>query len=207
MAIKGLSVFGCADRTVVDGADSYSSYVLSAKMTEYSASISLTEGDPLYADDAVCERGESGFDSGELTIKTCDMGDVMAKKILKLKEKTITLDGEQLTELIYDNDTSGKNLGGGVIETHQEEGETYYKAIWFHNLTAQIPADAATTKGKSISWQVPEIKFTIDRGATVEDTENGKNRPWKTTCRCETLAQAKRWLAFKGGNDTAPNGD
>ena len=77
--------------------------------------------------------------------------------------------------------------------------------MWFPYVVPQIPADAADTKGKSISWKAPSITFDIYRGATYEETENGVRCPWKRTAEVPTLAMAKKCLEYWGNNETPIN--
>lgn len=205
MAIKGLSTLVVAAHTTTNNQDTYSNVAVAGKMVSYSCDIEVADASELYADDEVCERDGGGFSNGTLTLETCDLGDEITKTLLSVTEHEATISGTgdsavKVKEVIYDDDTKGNEVGVGVVETHQEEGETYYKAVWFPKVQFDIPAGSAETKGESISWQTPEISGTIMRGDTYSES-TGKH-PWKITAKCATLADAKAFLLYKGSNDT-----
>lgn len=195
MAIKGLSKLVLAPYSASGNTVTYGSPVVQEKMASYSYTVERSSSDGLYLDNYEAEKDGGEFGSGTLTLGTGDLSNATSKAILDVKENSVTVGSSAVTELVFDDDTKGKELGVGVIELHQVDNQDFYRAVWFPRIQFDIPAGSANTKGASIDWQTPEITGSILRSAAF-DNSTGKH-PWKATADFETEADALAYLQAK----------
>ena len=131
------------------------------------------------------------FTGGTLTLSTTDLSQEVSKAILGLKEQTVdTIEGitdEDVQELIYDDTQVTPYLGVGFIVKKMVNGVTMWRGIVLTKVMFSIPADAATTQGESIEWQVPELTATIMRDDTA-------THMWKREATFTTEAQAEAYI-------------
>lgn len=196
MAIKGLSRPFFGKYTLeANGLVTYASGISGGEAVEYSASIETTEDNPLYADNRIAENDFGTFKSGKISIGTSDLEAAVAKYILNLKAVTRTIGtGEAATtvqETVYDDDAKAVPLGFGIIEEHQINNETVYRAVILCKIVLNIPEDAATTRADKIDWQTKTIEGTIQR--SEENSENYKH-PWKLDAWFPSEAAAEAYL-------------
>lgn len=173
----------------IDNGDSSVSYldgVCLAKATEISASIETGENNMLYADNGVAESDKS-FAGGTLTVGVDDLTQEGSKVILGVKEGKITVNGVEVSELIYDDDTVAPNLGFGCIIKKMKNQVTLWRAVVFTKIMFGIPEDAATTQGESIEWQTPSIEAQIMR-------DDSEKHTWKREATFDSEAQAEAYI-------------
>lgn len=201
MAKKGLSKLVFAKYKADGNNVTYSDPVISEKLAEYSTEIEAGDSNDLYLDDDIAESDSAAFSSGTFNVTTGDLSNDTSKLILNVKEKKIELpSGKSVTELTYDSDMQSAELGVGVIEMHQVDGKTFYRAVFLARVLFNIPSNAATTKGETVEWQTQELSGKILRSAQIsEDNVN----PWQFTADLETKANALEYLMFKGGKATS----
>lgn len=176
MAIKGLSKPICASYSAAGNVVTYSEPYAANKAVEYSFEAESAEDNDLMADNDVAESAAGKFSSGTLTLQTADLEPALSKKILGLKTAERTVDGEKVTEVVYDDDIKQPDLGFGIVEEHEIEGVTQYLPIILPKIKFNIPGNAATTRGKEIEWQTREITAKVMRSAQVDDAYN---HPWQ----------------------------
>lgn len=197
MAIKGLSIpvvgkYSCTEKTV-----SYSDGVIAGSAVEYSVSWTTSESNNLYADNNVEETDAGTFQNGELTLGTSDLTQEISKLILGLKTATFSY-GEDKTaeEAVYDDDAAAPDLGYGIIEMHQINNVTKFRAVVLTRIRFNLPELSATTKGESIEWQTPSITATIMRS---EQEDSNYKHPWMLDAWFETESDAIEYLKAKLG--------
>lgn len=197
MAIKGLSIpvvgkYSCTEKTV-----SYSDGVIAGSAVEYSVSWTTSESNDFYADNNVEETDAGTFQNGELTLKTSDLTQEVSKLILGLKTATFSY-GEDKTaeENVYDDDAAAPYLGYGIIEMHQINNVTKFRAVVLPRIRFNLPELSATTKGESIEWQTPSITATIMRS---EQVDSNYKKPWMMDTWFETESDAIEYLKAKLG--------
>lgn len=197
MAIKGLSIpvvgkYSCTEKTV-----SYSDGVIAGSAVEYSVSWTTSERNNFYADNNVEETDAGTFQNGELTLKTSDLTQEVSKLILGLKTATFSY-GEDKTaeENVYDDDAAAPYLGYGIIEMHQINNVTKFRAVVLPRIRFNLPELSATTKGESIEWQTPSITATIMRS---EQVDSNYKKPWMMDTWFETESDAIEYLKAKLG--------
>ena len=198
MATIGLSkpyyaVYSATGTTVT-----YTGGALMGKATEANIEIETTEDNNLYADNGIAETDKS-FASGTLTLSTDDLSQAVSKIILGAKEADLTeitgITDEGAAELIYDDDMVAPYLGVGMIIKKKVGGVQKWRAIVLPKVMFSVPADAATTQGESIEWQVPELTAIILRDDTEKHT-------WKREVTLTAEAQAEAYIKSKLGITT-----
>ena len=190
MAVIGLSkpyygIYSVSGTTV-----SYANGAVMGKATEANIEIDTTEDNNLYADNAIAETDRS-FAGGTLTLSTDDLSQDVAKAILGLTENTITgIEGvtdTSVKELVYDDTQTTPYLGVGFIVKKKVGGAYKWRAVVLSKVMFSVPADAATTQGESIEWQVPELSATIMR-------DDSATHMWKREATFTTEAQAEAYI-------------
>ena len=190
MAVIGLSkpyygIYNVSGTTV-----SYSDGAVMGKATEANIEINTTEDNNLYADNAIAETDRS-FAGGTLALSTDDLSQEVTKVILGLKENTITgIEGvtdTSVKELVYDDTQTTPYLGVGFIIKKKVGGAYKWRAVVLSKVMFSVPADAATTQGESIEWQVPELSATIMR-------DDSATHMWKREATFTTEAQAEAYI-------------
>lgn len=202
MATKGVSipVMGEYSYDETTGAVTYANPFIANKVAEYSVSWTIGDNNPLYLDNGIAENDKGSFESGELTLTTGDLEQETSKKILGTRTYTeaFTANGTEQTATIqvWDDERNSPYLGYGIIEMHQINDVTSYRAIFFPKVYFNIPEEAATTKGESIEWQTKALPGVILRS----DASNANGaHPWMEDAWFETESLARGWLWHKCG--------
>lgn len=195
MATIGLSKPYYAVYSNTGTAVTYASGAVMGKATEANIEIETTDDNNLYADNAIAETDRS-FSGGTLTLSTDDLSQEVSKAILGLREQALTditgVTDEDVSELIYDDQQVTPYLGVGFIVKKMVNGVTMWRGIVLTKVMFSIPADAATTQGESIEWQVPELTATIMRDDTA-------THMWKREATFTTEAQAEAYIKNRLG--------
>ena len=190
MAVIGLSKPYYGIYSATGNAVSYANGAVMGKATEANIEIDTTEDNNLYADNAIAETDRS-FAGGTLTLSTDDLSQEVAKAILGLTETAITgIEGvtdTSVKELVYDDTQTTPYLGVGFIVKKKVGGSYKWRAVVLSKVMFSVPADAATTQGESIEWQVPELSATIMR-------DDSATHMWKREATFTTEAQAEAYI-------------
>lgn len=190
MAVIGLSKPYYGIYSATGNAVSYANGAVMGKATEANIEIDTTEDNNLYADNAIAETDRS-FAGGTLTLSTDDLSQEVAKAILGLTETAITgIEGvtdTSVKELVYDDTQTTPYLGVGFIVKKKVSGAYKWRAVVLSKVMFSVPADAATTQGESIEWQVPELSATIMR-------DDSATHMWKREATFTTEAQAEAYI-------------
>lgn len=190
MAVIGLSKPYYGIYSATGNAVSYANGAVMGKATEANIEIDTTEDNNLYADNAIAETDRS-FAGGTLTLSTDDLSQEVTKAILGLTEQAITgIDGvtdTSVKELVYDDTQTTPYLGVGFIVKKKVGGAYKWRAVVLTKVMFSVPADAATTQGESIEWQVPELSATIMR-------DDSETHMWKREATFTTEAQAEAYI-------------
>ena len=190
MAVIGLSKPYYGIYSAIGNAVSYANGAVMGKATEANIEIDTTEDNNLYADNAIAETDRS-FAGGTLTLSTDDLSQEVTKAILGLTETAITgIEGvtdTSVKELVYDDTQTTPYLGVGFIVKKKVGGAYKWRAVVLSKVMFSVPADAATTQGDSIEWQVPELSATIMR-------DDSATHMWKREATFTTEAQAEAYI-------------
>ena len=189
MATIGVSKPHVAKYVNTDGTVSYTDVTKLAKAVQFSAEISSGEGsNNLYADNGVAESDKS-FVGGTMTITTDDLDQEGSALLLGLTPKSITVDGKEISELVYDDDAVAPYLGFGCIIKKKRNNAIKWRAVVFTKVMFAIPSDAATTQGETIEWQTSELEATIMR-------DDSAKHAWKREATFDTEADAEAYIKF-----------
>lgn len=190
MATIGVSKPYFAKYSATGSTVTYSDGGVLGKATEVNVEIETSDDNNLYADNAVAET-DKVFTGGSVSIKPDDLSVEVSKIILGIKEEDVgSIDGvtdEAVKELIYDDDQVTPYLGVGFIIKKKVAGVYKWRAVVLTKVMFAVPNDAAVTQGKTIEWQVPEVKGTIMR----DDTEK---HAWKREATFTTEVQAEAYI-------------
>lgn len=180
-----------------NGVVTYSDGCLMGKAVEMNATINYSNGNDFYADNAIDEI-DNNFTDGTLTARTNNLSQEVAKLILGLDSQELTgtaaitgITDENIRENIYNNKQTTTYTGVGWIEEWRIGGQTLYKGVVFCKVAFNIPANAATTKGASIDWQVPEISGTIMRDDTTDQNWKRDAGMFTTEEQADTYVKAR----------------
>ena len=190
MAVIGLSKPYYGIYSATGNAVSYANGAVMGKATEANIEIDTTEDNNLYAYNGIAETDRS-FAGGTLTLSTDDLSQEVTKAILGLTETAITgIEGvtdTSVKELVYDDTQTTPYLGVGFIVKKKVGGAYKWRAVVLSKVLFSVPADAATTQGESIEWQVPELSATIMR-------DDSETHMWKREATFTTEAQAEAYI-------------
>lgn len=190
MAVIGLSKPYYGIYSATGNAVSYANGAVMGKATEANIDINTTEDNNLYADNAIAETDRS-FAGGSMTLSTDDLSQEVTKAILGLTETAITgIEGvtdTSVKELVYDDTQNTPYLGVGFIIKKKVGGAYKWRGVVLCKVMFSVPADAATTQGESVEWQVPELSATIMR-------DDSATRMWKREATFTTEAQAEAYI-------------
>lgn len=190
MAVIGLSKPYYGIYSATGNAVSYANGAVMGKATKANIEIDTTEDNNLYADNGIAETDRS-FAGGTLTLSTDDLSHEVTKAILGLTETAITgIEGvtdTSVKELVYDDTQTTPYLGVGFIVKKKVGGAYKWRAVMLSKVMFSVPADAATTQGESIEWQVPELSATIMR-------DDSETHMWKREATFTTEAQAEAYI-------------
>lgn len=190
MAVIGLSKPYYGIYSAIGNAVSYANGAVMGKATEANIEINTTEDNNLYADNGIAETDRS-FAGGTLNLNTDDLSQEVTKAILGLTETAITgIEGvtdTSVKELVYDDTQNTPYLGVGFIVKKKVGGAYKWRAVVLCKVMFSVPADAATTQGESIEWQVPELSSTIMR-------DDSETHMWKREATFTSEAQAEAYI-------------
>lgn len=146
----------------INGVISYTSGVKLARTTEFSSEISSEGNNDFYSDNSLSETDRT-FSSGSLTNSVDGYEQEGSRLILGVKAEPVTIDGEEITELVFDDDAETPYLGYGINIKKRKGGKDFYRAVVYTKIMFSIPSEAATTQGETIEWQTDQLTATIMR--------------------------------------------
>ena len=192
MAIKGLSIPVFGKYNNANGTVTYTDGMINPHAISYSITVEGAESNPLYGDNRVVEDDTQKFSSGTLTLETDDLTYEVSAFLLGAKEIERTYgDAKKVKSLVYDDNQESPVLGFGIIEEHQNDNVTKYKAVMLKKVTFNIPEDAATTRKDRIEWQTRSITGNISRSDEESDLVM---HPWKEDAWFDTESEALVFL-------------
>ena len=174
----------------INGVISYSEGVKLAKTTEFSAEPDdAGDNNDFYADNAITETDRSGSGSGTIKNSIDHFSTGGSRLLLNVQENVLTIKEKEVTELVYDDDTNPGYLGYGIIIKKRKNGADLWRAVVYTKIMYSIPADAATTQGENIEWQVEELNATYMR-------DDSAKRRWKRESTFESVEDAIKYVEF-----------
>lgn len=153
------------------------------------ADVAITRNsNKLYANDIVAEEDNS-ISAAEITAGVDDLTLANEKTLIGLTET-----GADANKLYEDTDDAAPLGGMGYVrvrrKTDQETGVVTktYIGTWWYKGRARIESEASKTKGESVEWTTPVMKFAA-QGALIDDSGKMKFRARKEFATYE-LAKA-----------------
>lgn len=178
-----------------NGVVTYSDGMLMGKAVEMSADVNYSGNNDFFADNALDETANE-FSDGTITAKTNNLSQDVCQKILGLDTQELTgtaaIDGVTDTgiqENIYNNKQTTVYTGVSWVEMWRVGGQTVYKGVVYTKVAWNIPANAATTKGAQIDWQVPEITGKIMRDDTSDQNWKRDAGMFTTEAQADTYCK------------------
>ena len=191
--IIGVSKPHFAKYTATNGAVSYSQGGVLGRMQSVDVTINTSTDNDVYLDNALAES-ERSFSDGTLTLAADTLSQAVSAAILGITPAALEpIDGvtdSGVQELNYDDNQAVPDLGVGFVIKQQLRGVISWRALVLPKIKFSVPADAATTQGKSIDWQIPQLSATIMR----DDTET---HAWKREATFSTEGQAVAYIKHR----------
>lgn len=170
----------------INGVVSYTNGLKLAKSTEFSAEIDKSNKNDFHADNGLAEK-DNMFYSGSLTNTVDGYNQEGSKLILGVNDNKFIIDGDEVTELVFDDDTQSPYLGLGILIKKMVDGRTFWRAVVFTKIMYSIPGEAVTTQGETIQWQTDQLTATIQR-------DDGPKHRWKRESSFDSEAKAIKYI-------------
>lgn len=193
MAKIGLSKPYFARYSNTAGITTYSGGAAIGKAVELSMALEGQNDSILYADNGPAES-DNEFGGGSITLKTDDLLPEPMIGILGIKEVPIT-GNDKITTIgakwmVFDDEQETPYVGFGAIVKRKINGSVKWSALIYPKIQFQNTGDAATTQGKSIEWQTPELKAALLRDDTVYHEWRRLSSPLDTEAEAEALIRS-----------------
>ena len=191
--IIGVSKPHFAKYAAENGAVSYSQGGVLGRMQSVDVTINTSTDNDIYLDNALAES-ERSFSDGTLTLAADTLSQAVSAAILGITPTALeSIEGVSDTgaqELNYDDDQVAPDLGVGFVIKQQLRGVISWRALVLPKIKFSVPADAATTQGKSIDWQIPQLSATIMR-------DDSEKHAWKREATFSTESQAVAYIKHR----------
>ena len=199
MAIIGCSYVKVAKYANSGTTVSYSDPAIIAKLVRINVNLDSANDNDFRADNGVDET-DNTFQGGTVELETNDLTNEASALILGLASDEITgitgITDEGVEEIVFDDRQNTPYIGMGVVIKHKRNGAYVYTGLVLTKIMFNIPADAAETQGKTISWQTPTITAKILKDDTA-------NHAWKKKATFTTEAQALAYINARTGGVAA----
>ena len=149
---------------------------------------SVSDSDPLYANNAEAESNASGASGGTLKTTLDRLTMEAAADLFGLEEKkvTVTVDGKEVEgrSLDYTGMEQSAPVGVAYIRENQEDNVRSHEVVLYRRAVYSMPNEKGQTRAKKIEWQTPELE------ATVSGMEGDGTSPWYRSVVFPTQAAA-----------------
>ena len=149
---------------------------------------SVSDSDPLYANNAEAESNASGASGGTLKTTLDRLTMEAAADLFGLEEKkvTVTVDGKEVEgrSLDYTGMEQSAPVGVAYIRENQEDNVRSHEVVLYRRAVYSMPTEKAQTRGEKIEWQTPELE------AAVSGMEGDGTNPWYRSVVFPTQAAA-----------------
>ena len=150
------------------GKVTYSRGVRAGRAVSWGLTTSSSESNTFRADNADAESTSGIFSSGELTLETAELDQLVSSLILGTKfEEMDDGSGGKVRVQIFDDDMKAPNMGYGVIEKKMVHGVVLWRAVVLAKVKFNVPDEAATTQQETISWGTDTITAKVMRDDTA----------------------------------------
>lgn len=142
---------------------------------------------PLRADDVIVED-DNGITGMSLDLGVDDITEDVRVYAMGLEENKN--DGGDGVPTYDDTDESAPDTGTGYIRVRRRKGKTIFQAVWMFKGTFGEESEETQTKGESIEWKTPTVKY---RAAGIVTDGSGKIR-FRRRANFNTEEEAIAWL-------------
>ena len=161
MAIVGVSSSFIAKYNENDGTPNYTDGKKFARMTSIDNTVTTNE-EELFSDDCL-EDADYSFSGGTLKVDVSDLEDGVVSDITGATANEITVDGEKVSEIVYDDDRQETEFGFGFVVEKKNRGVFSYRAIVLPRIKFKLPDVKVTTRGKTLTFQTRSVEATVHR--------------------------------------------
>lgn len=199
-----MAIIGCSHVKVAKYANSgttvnYSNPAIIAKLVRININLDSASDNDFFADNSIDETDDA-FQGGTVEMETNDLTNEASALILGLATEPLSsitgITDEDVEEIVFDDRQNTPYIGLGVVIKHKRAGAYVYTGLVLPKIMFNIPADAAETQGKTISWQKPTITAKILKDDTV-------NHAWKKKATFTTEVQALAYINARTGGAPA----
>lgn len=185
--ITGYSLPKVATYAYAGGVVTYSGLSALARGVSVSMDVETSDSSDFYADNVLAESAGGMFTGGTVTLTVDGLKDAARKLIQGLPAETsLTVDGQTVKVMEYDDRQSIPYVGIGFIVRYMENGVTSYVPIVLTKCIFNVDTLSAETQGETIDFQTTELTATIAR----DDTTNHVWRRVGEAQTTEALAEA-----------------
>lgn len=169
-----------------NGIVTYVSGQILAKAAELATTMNSSSDNNFYADNAISETDKE-FSNGTGTLTVDDLMQEAGKLILGLTQTEYTNGDSKVTINHYDDDMESPYLGLGIIIKLRRNKVDKYRGVIYKKVSFNIPSEAVTTQGATISWQTSALPFTIER-------DDSEKHEWMIDGVFDTEDDAFEWI-------------
>lgn len=193
--ITGFSLPKVALYSATGGVVSYSGVMPLARGVDVSMDIETSDSQHFYANNILAESAGGQFTNGTLNLTVDGLKDAARKMIMGLPtESTITVGGESVKVLDYDDRMKIPYVGVGFVVRVMEEGVTSYVPYALKKVIFDTEGLEAATQEEEVEFQTQSLTASITR-------DDSANHGWMRIAEeqaTEALAEAVV-LAFLTG--------
>lgn len=173
----------------INGVVSYTQGTKLARIAEFEAEPDDADDDNnYYSDNSLSETARGESRSGTITTSIDHFSQEGSKLILGTQEKTIQIDGETVTYLVYNDDAKPGYFGFGVVIKKRKNGQDLWRAVVYRKVMFNVPGDAANTQGESIEWQSEELE-------AVYMPDDSAKHEWKNDATFDSESRAVAFVS------------
>jgi hypothetical protein len=202
MVITGNSGFYIAEYTETEVSGeiqvSYSGFLRAAKAVRFTLTPNEATDNEFIADNGVDEIDNTPSDAN-VEMEVNGLNQAASKSLLGLVEEDLPVI-EGITDtakvLVYDDRMRNTPKGMATIIEHQEKGVRSYEVVLLPKVQFAIPAKAATTRGRTITWQTRTVTGRAMRGAA-------NYHRWQERVTFTTESQAIKYIRYRFQADAA----
>lgn len=205
MVIKGNVGFYIAELTETESngeiSESYSNFLRAAKAVRFELTPNEADNNDFYADNELDETAP-GTSDADVAMEVNGLNQAASKALLGLVEEDLP-EIEGITDttkvLVYDDRQQNTPKGMATIIETQNGGVTGYTVVLLPKVKFQIPAEAAQTRGETITWQTKTINGKAMRS-------RAGHRRWQEQVSFTTLSQAVKYIRYRFNADAEAAG-
>ena len=182
--ITGYSNPIVAKYTFSNNAIVYSDKMPLARGVEVSMDVEVGDATNFYADNTIAEAVAGQFNGATATLTVDGLKDAARNLIAGIvTEGTITVDGNTVNTVVYDDLQVIPYVGIGFVVRYMENGVTTYAPVILPKAQFSPEGLEAATQGEEVEFQTTELTATVMRA-------DDANHSWKVIAEDQTTEAA-----------------